>query len=86
MPANWGFPSPMYNHATDKYEMHGMIWYGKAPMSPGDLSALQKRFGADVQVDIRSACGKADKAWSTYHKTYARKYPYKRTVFLGWFR
>ena len=84
MPAHWGFPSPMYNHDTAKYEVHGMVWHGKEPCSKEDMAALQARFGADVVVDMPSLVGRKSKHYTTYHKSNARKHPYKRTLRLGW--
>ncbi|MGL4564325.1 MAG: hypothetical protein ACRCVD_03450 [Halioglobus sp.] len=72
-PANWGFPSSIYNYCTGEYEQGGMIWYGPRKCTVEDVIAVLSDPRTTGQtIDRLTVCGTEDPNWTTYeavHKT-----------------
>jgi hypothetical protein len=72
-PANWGFPSSIYNYCTAEYESGGMIWYGEGKCTLADvLEVLDDPRTVGQTIDRLTICGTEEPAWTTYfdvHKT-----------------
>lgn len=80
LPPGWGFPSPLYNHDTGKYDSSGMVWYGypgheKCKMK--DIKAL-RAWKAEVDIDLPTVFG-----GRSFFERNNKLEPWHRTVYLG---
>ena len=78
LPENWGYPSPLYNFETNKYESGGMVWHGDEPATLADIYAIRATLGEDTDIDIISAAG-----GESFFERNGGKPPYKQEIILG---
>lgn len=68
LPANWGFPGPIYNYRTRRYKSGGMVWLGPSPATPEDIAAILSYPRAKEKIDRLTLCGRDDPNWTTWAK------------------
>jgi hypothetical protein len=80
---NWGYPSPLYNHATGTYDSKGMVWHGDENATKEDVRALYASLShlqepEDIMIDWPTCFG-----YPSFYERNQDQYPYKQTVVLG---
>jgi hypothetical protein len=85
-PANWGFPSSIYNYCTNEYVTGGMIWYGPEKCTLEDVLAIMDDPRSSKVIDRLTLCGTDDPKWTTQRDVLLATNPggcYVQTVTIG---
>jgi len=83
-PANWGFPSSIYNYCTGEYESGGMIWYGKDKCTIDDVLEVLEDPRSQKKIDKLTLRGTDDPLWTTWETVMKDSNPcYTQKVTIG---